>query len=91
MALSSTSVVPLTASFTQLAPVRAEMARDAGSDLVLYRAGEPEALVAAQGAGWDPVLSAEEIMGAFAERYVSLVQLVLERPGSVPTTLQVRR
>ena len=27
---------------------------------------------------------------AFAERYVSLVQMVLDRPGSVPTTLQVR-
>ena len=27
---------------------------------------------------------------AFAERYVSLVQLVLERPGSVPTTLALR-
>ncbi|WP_426575050.1 class I SAM-dependent methyltransferase [Aquihabitans sp. McL0605] len=28
--------------------------------------------------------------GAFAERYVSLVQLVLDRPGAVPTTLEVR-
>lgn len=28
---------------------------------------------------------------AFAERYVSLVQLVLERPGSIPTTLAVPR
>jgi cyclopropane-fatty-acyl-phospholipid synthase len=28
---------------------------------------------------------------AFAERYVSLVQLVLERPRSVPTELEVRR
>jgi cyclopropane-fatty-acyl-phospholipid synthase len=28
---------------------------------------------------------------AFAERYVSLVQLVLERPRSIPTALEVRR
>jgi cyclopropane-fatty-acyl-phospholipid synthase len=28
--------------------------------------------------------------GAFAERYVSLVQMVLDRPGSVPATLEVR-
>ena len=27
---------------------------------------------------------------AFAERYVSLVQVVFERPGSIPTTLEVR-
>ena len=37
----------------------------AGSDLVCYRAGEPERLAAAQGAAWDPVLAwAREALGA---------------------------
>ncbi len=42
-------------------PVRAEIVKFAGSDLVCYRAETPESLVAAQGEAWDPVL-------AFAER-----------------------
>lgn len=37
-------------------PVRAEIQRYASSDLLCYRAGEPEALVRRQGAAWDPVL-----------------------------------
>lgn len=37
---------------------------------------------------WDFYLAYCE--GAFHERYVSLVQLVLERPGSVPTALEIR-
>jgi cyclopropane-fatty-acyl-phospholipid synthase len=37
---------------------------------------------------WDFYLAYCE--GAFAERYVSLVQCVLSRPGSIPTTLEVR-
>jgi cyclopropane-fatty-acyl-phospholipid synthase len=37
---------------------------------------------------WDFYLAYCE--GAFLERYVSLVQLVLERPGSIPATLEVR-
>jgi chaperone required for assembly of F1-ATPase len=36
--------------------VRAELARYAGSDLTMYRAGDPEGLVAAQAAAWDPIL-----------------------------------
>ncbi|HTV32179.1 MAG TPA: ATP12 family protein [Methylocella sp.] len=35
----------------------AEIAKYAGSDLVCYRAGEPEALVLAQSRAWDPVLA----------------------------------
>lgn len=35
----------------------AEIVTFAGSDLVCYRAGEPESLVAAQNAAWDPVLA----------------------------------
>jgi chaperone required for assembly of F1-ATPase len=45
--------------------VIADMAKYAGSDLVCYRAGEPETLVAAQGRAWDPVLAwARDAMGA---------------------------
>ncbi len=45
--------------------VAAEIARYAGSDLVLYRATEPEGLVAAQAKHWDPVLAwAGEARGA---------------------------
>ncbi|TDR94334.1 ATP12 family chaperone protein [Enterovirga rhinocerotis] len=40
----------------ELAAVRADLARYAGSDLVAYRAADPEPLVAAQSAAWDPVL-----------------------------------
>lgn len=35
----------------------AEIVKYAGSDLVCYRAGEPDALVAAQSAAWDPYLA----------------------------------
>lgn len=38
-------------------PVAAEIVNYAGSDLVCYRAGEPEKLVAAQSAAWDPILA----------------------------------
>lgn len=37
--------------------VRDEIVRYAGSDLVCYRAGEPQSLVAAQSAAWDPVVA----------------------------------
>jgi chaperone required for assembly of F1-ATPase len=45
--------------------VAADIANYAGSDLVCYRAAEPEDLVTAQGAAWDPVLFwAREDFGA---------------------------
>lgn len=45
--------------------VRAEIARYAGSDLVCYRAFEPDGLVQAQAQHWDPVLAfARETLGA---------------------------
>ncbi|HEY0354359.1 MAG TPA: ATP12 family protein, partial [Enterovirga sp.] len=45
--------------------VRADIARYAGSDLVYYRAGEPDGLVRAQEAAWDPVLAwARDALGA---------------------------
>ncbi len=36
--------------------VRAEIVRYAGSDLVCYRAEQPEALVERQNAAWDPII-----------------------------------
>jgi chaperone required for assembly of F1-ATPase len=45
--------------------VIADIAKYAGSDLVCYRAGEPERLVADQAAAWDPILAwAREALGA---------------------------
>jgi len=40
----------------EIAAVTAEIAKFAGSDLVCYRAGAPESLVAEQNAAWNPVL-----------------------------------
>ncbi len=40
----------------EMGAVAAEIAKFAGSDLVCYRAGQPESLVAAQDAAWTPVL-----------------------------------
>lgn len=49
----------------ELDAVRADIARYAGSDLVAYRAGGPDKLVAAQSAAWDPVLAwARDAFGA---------------------------
>ncbi len=45
--------------------VRADLVRYAGSDLVVYRAAEPERLVAEQAAAWDPVHAwARDSLGA---------------------------
>ncbi|SFK23714.1 ATP12 family chaperone protein [Methylocapsa palsarum] len=49
----------------EIEPTVAEIARYAGSDLVCYRAGEPEALVRAQSAAFDPALAfARKTLGA---------------------------
>jgi chaperone required for assembly of F1-ATPase len=49
----------------QMADVEAELVRYAGSDMLCYRAGEPESLVAAQSAAWDPLLAfARDKLGA---------------------------
>jgi chaperone required for assembly of F1-ATPase len=46
-------------------PVRDELVKYAGSDLLCYRAGEPDGLVLRQGEAWDPVLVwARERFGA---------------------------
>jgi chaperone required for assembly of F1-ATPase len=46
-------------------PVTAEIEKYLGSDLLLYRAGEPEGLVASQAKHWNPVLDwARDALGA---------------------------
>jgi chaperone required for assembly of F1-ATPase len=50
---------------TQMADVEAEIAKYAASDLICYRAGEPESLAAAQCAAWDPLVAfARDQLGA---------------------------
>jgi chaperone required for assembly of F1-ATPase len=47
------------------AAVAADIVKYCGSDLVCYRAGEPDSIVAAQSAAWDPALAfARERLGA---------------------------
>lgn len=72
------TIDPATMPFTRLAntaidgvaremdAVRSEMVRYAGSDLVAYRAGGPDRLVAAQAAAWDPIVGwARAALGAY--------------------------
>lgn len=57
--------VALDAVVPNPAPVRAEIVKYARSDLLCYRAGEPEGLVASQTRHWDPILAwAREALGA---------------------------
>lgn len=49
----------------QMAEVEAELVKYAGSDMLCYRAGEPESLAAAQRAAWDPLVAfARDKLGA---------------------------
>ncbi|WP_442754187.1 ATP12 family chaperone protein [Methylocystis sp. JAN1] len=49
----------------QMEAVEAELVKYAGSDMICYRAGEPESLAAAQRAAWDPLLAfARDRLGA---------------------------
>lgn len=49
----------------RMAEVRAEIVSYAGSDLLSYRATDPDALIARQAAAWDPLLHwADETLGA---------------------------
>jgi chaperone required for assembly of F1-ATPase len=49
----------------QMEAVRADIVRHAASDLVCYRAGEPEGLAARQEAAWAPLIAfAREVFGA---------------------------
>jgi chaperone required for assembly of F1-ATPase len=77
-----------------------DLVRYAGSDLLCYRAGEPERLVAAQGAAWDPVLAwAREALGArfhlgegvmHVQQPAEAVAAVREALGRVPVALRAR-
>ncbi|MFL5181604.1 MAG: ATP12 family chaperone protein, partial [Microvirga sp.] len=69
--------------------VIAEIARYAGSDLVCYRAGEPERLVAEQAAAWDPILAwARQALGA---RFVLSVGVVhVEQPTAALAAVRAR-
>jgi chaperone required for assembly of F1-ATPase len=61
----------------RLVEVRAEILAYAKTDLLCYRAGEPEGLVQRQHAAWDPLLGwAEERFGRFvmAEGFVHVAQ-----------------
>jgi chaperone required for assembly of F1-ATPase len=50
---------------TEPSPVAAEIANYLGSDLLFYRAAEPEGLVASQARHWDPVIDwARDALGA---------------------------
>jgi chaperone required for assembly of F1-ATPase len=52
----------------EAASIREEIVRYASSDHVLYRAGEPEGLVALQAAHWDPIL--EWVRSALGARFI---------------------
>jgi len=53
---------------SRLAEVRREVSAYAGTDLLYYRAGEPEGLVARQRAAWDPLIAWAE--GRFGGRFI---------------------
>ena len=79
--------------------VRADIVKYAGTDLLCYRAAEPDALVAAQRAAWDPVLAwaraAHGIDLQLAEGVVFVAQpdaaraAVAQVVGAVPAPLQL--
>jgi chaperone required for assembly of F1-ATPase len=63
--------------------VVSEITKYAGTDLVCYRAGQPEGLVAAQKAAWDPVL--EWVRDELGARFVSTegMQHVAQPPEAI--------
>ncbi len=69
------------------AEVRAEVAAYAGTDLLVYRAGEPEGLVVRQRAAWDPVLAAAE--RRYAVRFV-LAEGMVHAAQPEPTLAALR-
>jgi chaperone required for assembly of F1-ATPase len=72
----------------RMAEVATETARYAGSDLLCYRAGDPQRLVARQAQLWDPVLAwAQESLGA---RFI-LSEGIIYADQPEPTLVAVRR
>ena len=65
MPLSKLAITAIDGVATQMADVAADIVEFAGSDLLCYRAEEPEALAVLQAAAWDPILRwAEPELGA---------------------------
>lgn len=78
MPMTRLAYVAIDAVAPQPDPVIDEIVKYTGTDLLFYRAGEPEGLVAAQNEKWNPVLDwAEEAFGArfnLAEGIVHVAQ-----------------
>jgi chaperone required for assembly of F1-ATPase len=68
--------------------VAAEIAKFAGSDLVCYRAGQPESLVAEQNAAWNPVL--DFFRDKYSARFLCSegVKYVAQPPESLTAVLR---
>jgi chaperone required for assembly of F1-ATPase len=65
MPLSKLAITAIDGVATHMADVAADIVKFAASDLLCYRAKEPEALAVLQGAAWDPILRwAEAEFGA---------------------------
>jgi chaperone required for assembly of F1-ATPase len=56
MPLSKLAITAMDGVAAHMADVASDIVKFAGSDLICYRAEEPEALAALQGAAWDPML-----------------------------------
>jgi chaperone required for assembly of F1-ATPase len=72
---------------SRLAEVKADVSAYAGTDLLYYRAGEPEGLVERQQRLWDPIIAGEE--KRFGVRFV-LVEGVMHVAQPEPTLSAVR-
>jgi chaperone required for assembly of F1-ATPase len=77
--------------------VRADVVKYAGSDLLCYRAGEPESLIEAQNHAWDPIIAwAREEIGAdlaltqgvvFVEQPLEAIAAVREAVARIPAPI----
>ncbi len=70
-----------------MAEVQADVAAYAASDLVFYRAGEPEGLVASQNRLWDPVVAWAE---AHLRTRFTLAEGIIHQPQSEAALAAVR-
>ena len=71
--------------------VAAEIAKFAGSDLVCYRAGQPESLIAEQNAAWNPIL--DYFREKYSARFLCAegVMFVAQSPESLAAILRLVR